>query len=89
MSPAAIISRCSGSAVAVKEPVVIDKLANQTDLAATLLNQLGIGHDAFYFQPEAILSPDYPEYAFYTYSNGSDLLTVQVSPSMTTKGKKL
>ena len=27
---------------AVKEPVVIDKLANQTDLAATLLNQLGI-----------------------------------------------
>ncbi|WP_195281219.1 LTA synthase family protein [Parabacteroides johnsonii] len=54
---------------AVKEPVVIDKLANQTDLAATLLNQLGIDHDAFTFSRN-ILSPDYPEYAFYTYSNG-------------------
>ena len=54
---------------AVKKPVVIDKLANQTDLAATLLNQLGIDHDAFTFSRN-ILSPDYPEYAFYTYSNG-------------------
>ena len=54
---------------AVKEPVVIDKYANQTDLAATLLHQLGIGHDAFTFSRN-ILSPDYPEYAFYTYSNG-------------------
>ena len=54
---------------AVKEPVVIDKLANQTDLAATLLNQLGIDHDTFTFSRN-ILSPDYPEYAFYTYSNG-------------------
>ncbi len=54
---------------AVKEPVVIDKYANQTDLAATLLGQLGIGHDAFIFSRN-ILSPDYPEYAFYTYSNG-------------------
>ena len=53
----------------VKEPVVIDKYANQTDLAATLLNQLGIGHDAFTFSRN-VLSPDYPEYAFYTYSNG-------------------
>lgn len=54
---------------AVKEPVVIDKFANQTDLAATLLEQLGIGHDTFTFSRD-ILSPDYPEYAFYTYSNG-------------------
>lgn len=54
---------------AVKNPVVIDKYANQTDLAATLLNQLGIGHNAFTFSRN-VLSPDYPEYAFYTYSNG-------------------
>lgn len=54
---------------AVKKPVVIDKLANQTDLAATLLNQLEIDHDAFTLSRN-ILSPDYPEYAFYTYSNG-------------------
>ena len=54
---------------AVKEPVVIDKLANQTDLAATLLNQLGIDHGTFTFSRN-ILNPNYPEYAFYTYSNG-------------------
>ena len=54
---------------AVKEPAVIDKFANQTDLAATLLNQLGIDHAAFTFSRN-ILSTDYPEYAFYTYSNG-------------------
>ena len=54
---------------AIKEPVVIDKYANQTYLAATLLNQLGIGHDAFTFSRN-VLSSDYPEYAFYTYSNG-------------------
>ncbi|MCD7850596.1 MAG: sulfatase-like hydrolase/transferase [Parabacteroides sp.] len=54
---------------AIKEPVVIDKYANQTDLAATLLNQLGIGHDAFTFSRN-VLSTDYPQYSFYTYSNG-------------------
>lgn len=54
---------------AVKDPVVIDKYANQTDLAATLLNQLGIEHDAFTFSRN-VLSPDYSEYAYYTYSNG-------------------
>lgn len=54
---------------AIKNPVVIDKYANQTDLAATLLGQLGISHDTFTFSRD-ILNPDYQEYAFYTYSNG-------------------
>lgn len=54
---------------AVKKPVIIDKYANQTDLAATLLGQLGLSHEAFIFSRD-ILCPDYPEYAFYTYSNG-------------------
>ena len=54
---------------AIKNPVVIDKYANQTDLAATLLGLLGISHDTFTFSRD-ILNPDYQEYAFYTYSNG-------------------
>lgn len=54
---------------AVKNPLIIEQYANQTDLAATLLGQLGINHDAFTFSRD-ILNPDYQEYAFYTYSNG-------------------
>jgi phosphoglycerol transferase MdoB-like AlkP superfamily enzyme len=34
---------------AVRQPVVIDRLCNQSDLAATLLGQLGIRHDDFRF----------------------------------------
>ena len=34
---------------AVRQPVVIDRLCNQSDLAATLLGQLGISHDEFRF----------------------------------------
>ena len=53
----------------IKEPKVINQYTNQTDLAATLLGQLGITHEAFTFSRD-IFAPDYPEYAFYTYSNG-------------------
>jgi phosphoglycerol transferase MdoB-like AlkP superfamily enzyme len=43
---------------AVKQPVVIDRLCNQRDLAATLLGQLGISHDDFLFSRD-ILSSSY------------------------------
>ena len=43
---------------AVKQPVVIDRLCNQSDLAATLLGQLGIRHDDFLFSRD-ILSSSY------------------------------
>ena len=43
---------------AVKQPVVIDRLCNQSDLAATLLGQLGISHDDFRFSRD-ILSSSY------------------------------
>ena len=43
---------------AVKQPVVIDRLCNQSDLAATLLGQLGISHDDFLFSRD-ILSSSY------------------------------
>lgn len=54
---------------AVKEPVIVDTYANQTDLAATLLSQLNLSHDQFAFSRD-ILDPGYPKYSFYTYSNG-------------------
>ena len=43
---------------AVKQPVVVDRLCNQSDLAATLLGQLGISHDDFRFSRD-ILSSSY------------------------------
>ncbi len=54
---------------AVKTPEVIDRLASQTDLAATLLAQLGLPYDDFKFSRN-LFCPDYQPYAFYTYPNG-------------------
>lgn len=58
---------------AVKEPMVIDTYANQTDLAATLLSQLNLPHGQFTFSRD-ILDPGYPEYSFYTFSNGFGMI---------------
>ncbi|MDR3140352.1 MAG: sulfatase-like hydrolase/transferase [Tannerellaceae bacterium] len=54
---------------AIKEAGKITTIGNQTDLAATLLNQLDIPHQAFTFSKNS-LSLSYPAYAFYTYHNG-------------------
>lgn len=54
---------------ALKEPRIIDKQANQTDLAATLLSQLDIPHQEFTFSKN-LMDPALPAYAFYTYTNG-------------------
>lgn len=54
---------------AVKRPEVIETYANQTDLAATLLNQLDLPYDEFIFSKD-ILNPCHPHYAFYTFPNG-------------------
>lgn len=54
---------------AVAAPQVIETYANQTDLAATLLAQLGLPHEEFVFSKD-ILDPAYPHYAFYTFPNG-------------------
>lgn len=58
---------------AVKEPMVIDTYANQTDLAATLLSQLNLPHGQFTFSRD-ILDPGYPKYSFYTFSNGFGMI---------------
>ena len=54
---------------AVKEPMKIDKIMNQTDMAATLLGQLGLDHSMFPFSRN-VLSESYV-YPFAFYSSGS------------------
>lgn len=52
---------------AIKEPRVISTLCNQTDLAATLLNQLDIPHEEFRFSKNILT---HEPFAFYTFGNG-------------------
>lgn len=54
---------------AVKTPAVVTAFANQTDLAATLLGQIGLPHGGFTFSKD-IFDEAVPKYAFYTYPNG-------------------
>ena len=59
---------------AVKEPHTVEVLCNQTDLAATLLAQLGLDHSAFNFSRN-VLSNNYPyPFAYHTYNNGFSLV---------------
>lgn len=52
---------------AVKEPKEISTICNQTDLAATLFEQMDVPHDQFRFSKN-ILTHD--PFAFYTFGNG-------------------
>lgn len=55
---------------AVKQPMQVDKIMNQTDLAATLLGQFGLEHTAFTFSRN-VLGSDYKyPFAFYSFNNG-------------------
>ena len=54
----------------VDGPLHIDRLCNQSDLAATLLGQLRLKHDDFTFSRD-ILSPDYTRrFAMHTFPEG-------------------
>ena len=54
---------------AVEEPRRIDTYCCQTDIAATLLQQMGISHDEFLFSKD-IMDVSRPKFAFYTFNNG-------------------
>lgn len=55
---------------AVKAPRHIQRVCNQSDLAATLLGQLGLDHSAFTFSRD-VASPHYQaDLAWHTYNNG-------------------
>ena len=54
----------------VDGPLHIDRLCNQSDLAATLLGQLRLKHDDFTFSRD-VLSPDYTRpFAMHTFPEG-------------------
>ena len=55
---------------AVKESLIIDKLMNQTDLAATLLGQLNLPHDEFNFSRDVFGSNYTYPFTFYTFNDG-------------------
>lgn len=54
---------------AVKRPMIVEEFAAQTDLAATLLGQLGIAHDDFAFSRD-ISRGGTTRFGYYTFNNG-------------------
>lgn len=54
---------------AVEKAEVVDTYCSQTDIAATLLGQLGIPHDEFTFSKD-IFSCHGEDFCFYTFING-------------------
>ena len=61
-----------GGALNVRD-TIIPNLASQTDVAATLLSQLGIKNNDFRFSKD-ILAKSYVPYAFFTFSGGFGFL---------------
>ena len=55
---------------AVKQPMKIDKIINQTDLAATLLGQIELPHEEFIFSRDVMADTYTYPFAFHTYNNG-------------------
>lgn len=54
---------------AIKQPAVFNGLISQTDLAATLLGQLGLNKNEFIFSRD-FFNKDYPHAVFYSFNNG-------------------
>ena len=55
---------------AVKQPLKVDCIMNQADMAATLLAQLGLDHSMFTFSRN-VLSDEYTyPFAFHAYGGG-------------------
>ena len=59
---------------AVKKPVQIEKVCNQTDLPATLLGQLGISHDEFTFSRDVLSSTYTMPFATHTFDDGFSMV---------------
>ena len=55
---------------AVSRPYTMEKIMNQTDLAATLLAQLGLGHTQFAFSRNVLSESYVYPFAFYSFVNG-------------------
>jgi len=55
---------------AVRQPMKIDKIIGQTDIAATLLGQLGFPHDEFRFSRDVLADTYTYPFSLHTYNNG-------------------
>lgn len=55
---------------AINEPRVIDRIMNQTDIAATLLAQVGTSYEDFYFSRDVMSDKYTYPFSFSTYNNG-------------------
>lgn len=55
---------------AVRKPVKIDKIIAQTDIAATLLGQLGMKHDEFKFSRDVLADTYTYPFSMHTFING-------------------
>lgn len=54
---------------ALRQPMKIDTLMNQTDIAATLLGQMGMPHEDFIFSRDVLADTYTYPFAFHTYNN--------------------
>lgn len=59
---------------AVKDTKRIEKVCSQSDLAATLLAQMGIDHSTFRFSRNVVDSSYTRQFAFHTFNNGVTLI---------------
>lgn len=66
----------------------ITKLGNQTDMAATLLAQLGLPHDDFKWSKN-LLNPYSKEFAFYDWDNGFGFMMPQQAVAYDSQGKRI
>lgn len=55
---------------AVKQPMRIDKIVSQTDIAATLLGQLGLPHGEFKFSRDVLADTYTMPFSLHVYING-------------------
>lgn len=59
---------------AIRRPRKIEAVCNQTDLAATLLGQMGIDHSGFTFSRDVTSSNYQKPFAYHTFNNGVTII---------------
>ena len=73
---------------AIKSPVVIDKICNQSDMAATLLSQLHLSHTDFRFSRN-VLGENYQPRAFFTWASGIGCIEPEGTTVYDTSAKRI
>lgn len=66
----------------------INKLGGQTDIAATLLSQLGLPHDQFKWSKD-LLDPQSADFAFFDWDNGFGFMLPQQTVSYDNSGRRI